>query len=561
MDNRTQINNQIMDNNKTEINPSVGIPTKINYVLAQDKNELFPGTLLSDKYFIESKLNVSTGEADLYICTYSNTRYVAKIYRRQVAIKDKVICAIKDISCPFVAKIYDTGIIDSMPFEVIPFYENGSLEGRKYSFNELKKHIIPSLNEGLHSLHQKEIIHKDLKPSNIMLCNNKKDVAIIDFGISSIRDNGNTVVVTKTGMTPEYSAPETFRNLYLEESDYYSLGITIYELFFGHTPYKNMDRDSIEKYVSVQRIPFPKDAPSELCKLISALTYYDITNRKDKANPNRRWTYEEVKKWYIGEQLEIPGEGLDNKKTNIPIPYTFLKKEYHSLRELVIALATHWNDGKKQLFRGLLSGFFKGFNPELAGYCMDSEDEMQNGANEDIVFFKTSYKIDPDIRQFFWKGNVYNGLNEFGATVLEELHKEKNGNIELFFEVLSNNLLSTYLSIHAQDDKDLISAVSSLESEFTVNAKTERDKKLQCYLMGYMLSGKKDFFLENDKFESINDFAQHLKNLIEKSYEQFEELCNNLLDKEENLDVQLEAWLIAIGKRKELEQWRQRLRG
>ena len=53
-----------------------------------------------------------------------------------------------------------------------------------------------------------------------MLCDNEEDVVIIDFGISSVKDGSNTIIVTQTGMTPEYSAMETFRNLFLEESDY-----------------------------------------------------------------------------------------------------------------------------------------------------------------------------------------------------------------------------------------------------------------------------------------------------------------------------------------------------
>ena len=47
--------------------------------------------------------------------------------------------------------------------------------------------------------------------------------------------------------------------------------------------------------------------------------------------------------------------------------------------ELVDALATNWNEGKKQLFRGILSGFFKSVNPEIAGYCMDAEDAQSKG--------------------------------------------------------------------------------------------------------------------------------------------------------------------------------------
>ena len=46
-----------------------------------------------------------------------------------------------------------------------------------------------------------------------MYLNNYSGVALIDFGISSVVDEGNTVLVTKTGMTPEYSAPETFRDI------------------------------------------------------------------------------------------------------------------------------------------------------------------------------------------------------------------------------------------------------------------------------------------------------------------------------------------------------------
>ena len=68
-------------------------------------------------------------------------------------------------------------------------------------------------------------------------------------------------MVTKTGMTPEYSAPETFKNIFYEGSDYYSFGITLFELYCGYTPYANMQPEEIEQYVSVQKIPFPESIP------------------------------------------------------------------------------------------------------------------------------------------------------------------------------------------------------------------------------------------------------------------------------------------------------------
>ena len=56
-----------------------------------------------------------------------------------------------------------------------------------------------------------------LKPSNIMLCDDQKSVAIIDFGISSIQEDGNTIVKTKTGMTPEFQAHDLSISFWMKQ--------------------------------------------------------------------------------------------------------------------------------------------------------------------------------------------------------------------------------------------------------------------------------------------------------------------------------------------------------
>ena len=265
MDNRTILNESALSN-ATQLNNAINSgpssSTIVNSAL-YNLSQIPVGTILCGKYKVVSQMNILSGEASLFICEYNGEKYVAKIYRRDVAIKEDVTTALKNINSPFVAKLFDTGVYNGLPFEIIPYYEKGSLQGHTFSFSELKQRIIPSLNEGLHVLHKNGIIHKDLKPSNIMLCDNEEDVVIIDFGISSVKGGSNTVIVTKTGMTPEYSASETFRNLFLEESDYYSLGITLYELFCGRTPYSNMSSEEIEQYVSIQRIPFPSNMPTD----------------------------------------------------------------------------------------------------------------------------------------------------------------------------------------------------------------------------------------------------------------------------------------------------------
>ena len=549
----TTVNNDIID--FTVLNPNV----------LSSGSSIVAGTVLCDKYEVICPLDVSTGEADLYVCRYRNHGYVAKVYRRKAAIKDDVVDIIKNIDSRYIAKLHDVGAYNDYPFEILPYYKYGSLQGKTFSIDEIREQIIPSLNEGLGILHSNGIIHKDLKPSNIMLCDDGKNIAIIDFGISSIRDANNTVILTQTGMTPEYSAPETFRNLFLSESDYYSFGITVYELFSGSTPYKNMDKDTIEKYVAVQRIPFPDNMPKDLKDFISAVTYYDITNRKNKQNPNRRWTYNEVKLWLNGESQPIPGENssftlLPDIQT-IP-PYKFLKKNYFNIPDLVMAMAANWEEGKKQLFRGLMSSFFKSCDPEAAGYCIDAEEEAsliksKNRDEEDLVFWKLLLRLFPENRAFIWKNSIYKDLPTLGNQILSQIsYPEDNSSIMHFIDILRNRLLSSYLHMTKQESGALYSAVVKVEASILETSTTDRDIKLSLILIGYLLSGNILLQLDGIEFRDIVEFTKHIKRVLNEDYERFGKLCGSLIDAQNNLDICFEAWLLAIGKQHEIIEWK-----
>lgn len=557
MRNKTEVN---PINNATVVNSEIGQATVINKNIVIEASEIAAGSVIAKKYTVIEPLSVSTGEANLYLCTYMDTEYVVKIYRRQRAIKSEVIEVLKSINSPFVASLFDTGIYNNMPFEVLPYYRNGSLQGKKYSFDELKNTVIPCINEALRILHKNNIIHKDLKPSNIMLSDDMKSVAIIDFGISSVADEGNTVLVTKTGMTPEYSAPETFRNLFLEESDYYSFGITLYELFCGYTPYKNMNAEEIAQYTAIQRIPFPKDMPKEMQDLISGVTYFDITNRNKKENPNRRWTYEEVSNWCKGTKQAIPGEENEIASYNTIPAYTFLGKAYRDIPALISALAEHWNDGKKQLYRGLLSGFFKNFNPEVAGYCIDAEEEAtQTAGKDDVIFLNLLYKVYPELNGFYWLGHIYESLPALGRDMLEKLWKNDESDYTYWDSILENKLLTNYLTNIKSKNNDLKKASAALESAHKLPGKSKRDALMNYYTMAYLLSGQKIFKVADKHIKNVSELSAYMKELLDSSYENFEDLCHKLIDYDDTLDVQFEAWLIALGKRKELNEWRKAL--
>ena len=554
----TAVNPELTSSNATAINSEIlELNNGQNDEPPVNSQPIREGSEICGKYKIIRQLEVASGEADLYLCAYKGTEYVAKVYKRKFAIKQEVIGKLMTIDSPYVARLYETGEHNGYPVEILPYYENGSLQGKRYSMDDLVKTIIPNINEGLKAIHDAGIIHKDLKPSNLMLNSDGETVSIIDFGISSAVDGSKTFLVTKTGMTPEYSAPETFKNIFYEGSDYYSFGITLFELFSGYTPYANMQPDEIEQYVSVQRIPFPEDMPPLLQDFISALTYNDISFRKNKDNPNRRWTYEEVKKWLDGEPLIIPGEGIRNVgKGNMPA-FQFLGESYTDPAALVTAFAKNWEEGKKQLFRGHVTSHFRTFNQELARKCQAAEEEAgrENG-KDDVIFWKLLYQINPKLKGFYWKGQTFESIPAFGRDVLERLWDKDESQFPYYASVLSEKMLSVYVNQVNPKNEKLKKAVAAIEKSFEVERINGSDMKRTYFLMAYTLSGQKLFLLNGEKFRTVGELANYMRNILDESFERFETLCHRLVDYDGNLDFQLETWLIAIGKQDEIEKWR-----
>lgn len=556
--------------NKTVINPALqqSAQTVINNEIVEEYNRqnninnsgaalVRDGATILDKYVVTRQLEVASGEADLYLCSCDGVQYVAKIYKRQFAIKQEVIDALLKIDSPYVAKLYETGSHNGFPVEILPYYENGSLQGKTFSEDELIRGIIPNINEGLHAIHSAGIIHKDLKPSNIMLNSDGETVSIIDFGISSAVEGNNTILVTKTGMTPEYSAPETFKNIFYEGSDYYSFGITLFELFCGYTPYANMQPEEIEQYVSVQRIPFPENMTPLMQDFISALTYYDISYRKNKNNPNRRWTYEEVRKWLDGEPLVIPGEGVGNAGKGAMPAYQFLGESYTDPAQLVTAFAKNWEEGKKQLFRGYITSHFRTYNQDIARKCQSAEEEAgrENG-RDDIIFWKLLYQIHPKLKGFYWKGQTFESLPAFGRDVLEKLWDRDHSQFSYYASILGEKLLSQYVLQAQPKNEKLKKAAAAIEDSYELEKTNGTDMRRTYYLMAYTLSGQKLLLLDGEQFRTVGELAGYMRSVLEESYDRFESLCHRLIDYDGNLDFQLETWLIALGKQDEIDKWR-----
>lgn len=545
--------NQV-DSSSTVKNPDLNLATAIN---TQRKNfsHLPAGTILLGKYVVKRRLDVISGEADIYICEHNGEEYAAKIYNRKDAVKPEIVEKLKELDSPYVAKIYDTGTHEGNSVAILPYYKLGSLQGKNFSLKSLIRMVIPCVNEALLALHKRGILHKDLKPANIMFLSDNSGVALIDFGISSVIENDVSLIVTKSGLTFAYAAPEALHGAYLQESDYYSFGITLYELFCGKNPYANLTPEEVVLFSSIQKLPFPEDMSPNLKDLITGLTYNDLTNRNDPKNPNRRWTYNEVKNWLDGKEQPIPGAIAEvAESTRFGGVYKFCGKSYDNINSLVLALAENWSEGKKHLTKQLLSGFLKPRDTELTEYCVDAEGEIQSGKDEDVVFWKLLYKLAPDTKAFFWRGKIFSSLKSFGEDMLSNL-RSSNARAQVFWnEILDKRLISQYLELHSQS-RGLINGLQALE----ITNRDRTDGRIKYYLTAYFLMGRTELLVDGKKFSTTEELAEHMNTLLRLSMADFEKFCYKLINDKNALNEEFEAWLIALGKRDELKSWRQSL--
>ena len=126
----------------------------------------------------------------------------------------------------------------------MPFIDGGELYRVfkiKRGFTEqVDKFYIAQIVIALGKLHEKGIMHRDLKLENIMLDANGY-IKIIDFGLAKILDN-DELAVTQCG-TAEYFAPEVLlRQPYDFSVDWWAIGIITFELIFGSTPFFNQNK-------------------------------------------------------------------------------------------------------------------------------------------------------------------------------------------------------------------------------------------------------------------------------------------------------------------------------
>lgn len=196
------------------------------------------------------------------------------------------------LSHPNVVKVFNIGQDQNIHYMVMEYIGGRSLKSLIKHRGFLSPHecidVAIQVCDGLSHAHQNGIIHRDIKPHNI-LCPHEGEYKITDFGISRLVKPHSTF--TKTGMvmgSVHYISPEQARGLRVSyPSDIYSLGIVLYEMATGRLPFDGEENIAIAVQHIQDPIPDPKKynpmIPDELVKIIRKALEKDPAKRYQSA--------------------------------------------------------------------------------------------------------------------------------------------------------------------------------------------------------------------------------------------------------------------------------------
>jgi serine/threonine protein kinase len=275
-----------------------------NSAVAETTSMPTVGDVIAGKYTIEKVIGEG-GMGAVYSATHNLTG-------KRVAIKWMLPALAKDedavrrflreaqaagrISHRNVVDIYDVGEHDGTPFLVMEFLRGepltAALERGGLSVSQVIALLIPAMR-GVAAAHRMGVVHRDLKPDNIFLCNdehgNATDPKVLDFGISKVSANdGVSSRLTKTGAvmgTPYYMSPEQIRgSAELDKrSDVYAFGVILYEALTGRVPFSADTYSALilEIATGVAKPPrdFKPELPEDLDKVVMTAMSRELPGR------------------------------------------------------------------------------------------------------------------------------------------------------------------------------------------------------------------------------------------------------------------------------------------
>lgn len=207
------------------------------------------------------------------------------------AIEDEtyIMKLIKDNPHPNIVECYDIIQEDTNIYIIMEYCDSGNLESiiRKPIKESYTQFYFSQLANGLKYLYKQNIIHRDIKPKNILLTNGRRVLKIADFGFA--KQNKNEELYETICGSPLYMAPEIMsHNFYNKQIDLWSIGMILYQMLYGIHPLKEYDFKSFSELkdrIGLIQVSIPpvnntnKEVSIECIELLKRLLQKDVKLR------------------------------------------------------------------------------------------------------------------------------------------------------------------------------------------------------------------------------------------------------------------------------------------
>ncbi|RKT56276.1 serine/threonine-protein kinase [Saccharothrix australiensis] len=249
------------------------------------------GEVIGGRYAL-GDLYGSGGMADVYRAfdTRLDRRVAIKLFQGSATREDRVrldreVQVLAALRCPGVVAVYDTGSFQGRPFFVMQPVEGGTL--RRRMREPLPPGVVARIGaqvaEVLAHVHRHGVVHRDVKPSNILLEPDERRAYLADFGLAL---QAHVTRVTRSGMlvgTAGYLAPEQVRGAEVgPAADVYALGLVLLECLTGRPEYPGGDTEAaLSRLHREPRVP--EGLPAPWIAALTAMTRSLPTRRPDAA--------------------------------------------------------------------------------------------------------------------------------------------------------------------------------------------------------------------------------------------------------------------------------------